>query len=148
MSIGNKRNILYQKSNGLYTVQWDDDDWISENGVELIMNGIESDVDVVCFNNFTDIEQWGKNRYFHKYVSLKYAPPNQLIDYENNIINCTPDQKSVIKSNITKQVKFYDMNHGEDWFYMRDILPFLHTEFYINQFIYLYLNILLLIVYA
>ena len=138
MSIGNKRNILYQKSNGLYTVQWDDDDWICQNGIDKIMNAIETNADVITYNNYTDIEQWGKHRNFHKYISIKNNPP--IIDYDNNQIFSSPDQKSVIKTEIARQVKFYDMNHSEDWFFMRDILPFLKTEFLINEFIYLYLN--------
>lgn len=140
MSIGNKRNELNNLSNGKYVIQWDDDDWIMEGGIDLIMEGIKSDVDVVSFNQWCDIEQWGKLRYFHKYCSLKYTPPNNKIDYENAIINFTPDQKNAIKTKIAKQIKFYDLNHAEDSYYMRDILPLLKTEHYINEFIYLYLN--------
>lgn len=140
MSIGNKRNELNKLSKGKYIVQWDDDDWIIEGGIDLIMEGIKNDVDVISFNQWCDIKQWGKLQYFHKYCSLEYSPPNNKIDYENAVMNFTPDQKNVIKSVITKQVKFYDINHGEDSYYMRDILPLLKTEYHIDKFIYLYLN--------
>ena len=138
MSIGNKRNLLYEKANGLYTIQWDDDDWISDDGIAKIMEGIKSGCDVVTFNNYTDIPQWGRLQYFHKYISIKNNP--SFIDYINSKIFSSPDQKSVIKTELAKQVKFYDMNHSEDWFFMRDILPLLKTEYYINEFIYLYIN--------
>jgi glycosyltransferase involved in cell wall biosynthesis len=140
LTIGEKRNNLNGLAKGKYVVQWDDDDWISEDGIFKIMEGIKSDCDVVSFDNYCDIQQWGRLRYFHKYCSLKYAPPVGKIDYDNSIITCTPDQKSAIKRDIIKKVKFYEMNHSEDWFYMRDILPHLKTEHYINEFIYLYLN--------
>ena len=140
MSIGNKRNELNKLANGKYIVQWDDDDWISSNGIDMIMSAINMDVDVISFNQWCDIKQWGKLRHFHKYCSLKYTPPNNKIDYENAIINFTPDQKCVIKTEIANQIKFYDLNHAEDSYYMRDILPLLKTEYYIDEFIYLYLN--------
>lgn len=140
MSIGNKRNELNKLSKGKYIVQWDDDDWIMDGGIDLIMKGIETDVDVISFNQWCNIEEWGKLKNFHKYCSLKYTPPNNKIDYENAIMNFTPDQKNVIRTEIAKQVKFYDLNHGEDSYYMRDILPLLKTEHYIDKFIYLYLN--------
>ena len=140
MSIGNKRNKLNELSKGKYVVQWDDDDWIMDGGIDLIMEGIKTDVDVISFNQWCDIEQWGKLKHFHKYCSIRFAPPNNKIDYENAIMNFTPDQKNVIKTNIAKQVKFYDLNHAEDSYYMRDILPLLKTEHNIDKFIYLYLN--------
>ena len=140
MSIGNKRNKLNNLSKGKYVVQWDDDDWIMDGGIDLIMEGIKTDADVISFNQWCNIEQWGKLKHFHKYCSIKYAPPNNKIDYENAIMNFTPDQKNVIKTNIAKQVKFYDLNHAEDSYYMRDILPLLKTEHNIDKFIYLYLN--------
>ena len=138
LTIGEKRNQLNQLVKGKYVVQWDDDDWISDDGIDKIMKGIESDCDVISFNNYCDIKQWGKLRYFHKFISIKNNPP--IINYEDSKIYSTPDQKSVIKSDIAKKVKFYNMNHSEDWFFMRDIIPYLKTEYYINEFIYLYLN--------
>jgi glycosyltransferase involved in cell wall biosynthesis len=140
ITIGQKRNNLNEMAKGKYVVQWDDDDWIHPNGIDMIMEGIKSDVDVISYNHYTDIKEWGKLQNLHKYCSLKYKPPIGKIDYENSIITCTPDQKSVIKNEIAKSVKFYNMNLNEDWTYMRDILPFLKTEFYINEFIYFYLN--------
>jgi len=136
--IGEKRNKLNQLAKGKYVVQWDDDDWISADGISKIMKGIESECDVISFNNYCNIEQWGKLQYFHKFVSIKNNPP--VIDYEDSKIFSTPDQKSVIKSDIAKKIKFYNMNHSEDWFFMRDIIPYLKTEYYIDEFIYLYLN--------
>jgi hypothetical protein len=140
LTIGEKRNKLNEMANGKYIVQWDDDDWICEGGIDMIMKGIESDCDVITYNHYTDIKQWGKNQYFHKYYSIKFAPPKEVVDYENNIIQIVPDQKCVIKSEIAKQIKFLKMNFQEDMFYGKHILPHIKNEFYINQFIYLYLN--------
>jgi hypothetical protein len=140
MTIGDKRNKLNEMAKGKYIVQWDDDDWICKAGIDMIMKGIESDCDVISYNHYTDIKQWGKNQYFHKYYSIKFAPPKEVVDYENNIIQIVPDQKCVIKSEIAKQVKFLKMNFQEDMFYGKHILPYLKTEYYINEFIYLYLN--------
>ena len=140
LTIGEKRNFLNEMAKGKYIVQWDDDDWIHPNGIDMIMEGIETDVDVISYNHYTDIKEWEKLRHFHKYYSIKYSEPLGKIDYKNGIITCTPDQKCVIKSEIVKNVKFYNMNHNEDWTFMRDIIPFLKTEYHINEFIYLYLN--------
>jgi glycosyltransferase involved in cell wall biosynthesis len=140
MTIGQKRNKLNELANGKYVVQWDDDDWISSNGIDMIMSAINMDVDVISYNHFTDIKDWGRLQHFHKYYSIKYPPPIGKTDYDNSIIQCTPDQKCVIKTEIAKKIKFYNMNHAEDSYYMRDILPYLKTEYYIDEFIYLYLN--------
>ena len=50
MPIGEKRNRLNSMANGKYVVQWDDDDWISEDGIELIMEGIKMDVDCITYD--------------------------------------------------------------------------------------------------
>ena len=140
MTIGEKRNRLNEMANGEYVVQWDDDDWICENGINMIMEGIKSNCDVISYNHYTNIEEWGHNRYFHKYYSLRYAPPHEIVDYQNNIIKIVPDQKCVFKREIIKKVKFLHMNFQEDMFFGKHILPFLKTEHYIDEFIYQYLN--------
>ena len=138
LTIGGKRNLLNQKAKGKYIVQWDDDDWIHPNGIDMIMEGIKTDVDVVTFNNYTDIKQWGKHQHFHKFISLKNNPART--DYEKSEIYCPPDQKSVLKTEIVRNIKFWNMNHAEDWYYMIDINPYLKTEHKIEEFIYLYMN--------
>ena len=124
ITIGEKRNQLNELAQGKYIVQWDDDDWICEGGIDMIMEGIKTDSDVITYNHYSNIEEWGELKHFHKYCTLAYTPPNGTIDYENAIMKYTPDQKCVIKSEIAKRIKFYHMTHGEDSYYMRDILPF------------------------
>ena len=42
MPLGEKRQKLNEMSKGKYVVQWDDDDWIVEGGIDLIMDAIKN----------------------------------------------------------------------------------------------------------
>ena len=48
VSIGQKRTDMYQKANGLFVVQWDSDDWISEDGISKIVKAINNNQEVDC----------------------------------------------------------------------------------------------------
>src|SRR6185503_2246700 len=69
MSIGEKRHKMYLNSKSAYTLQWDSDDWISENGIELIMQALKEEPDCVTFEEYVNIN--GKE--FKGNHSLKYT---------------------------------------------------------------------------
>jgi glycosyltransferase involved in cell wall biosynthesis len=49
ISIGTKRQQMYELCKGKYAWQIDDDDWISENAIDLILDEIDKDMDCITF---------------------------------------------------------------------------------------------------
>lgn len=134
MTIGAKRQKLVDISNGKYIVMWDDDDWIHPNGINLIMEGLRSDVDVVCYNYSANIDVDNVTNCNRK-ISIHHK--NELID---GILYVKPDCKNPIKKELINKVKFRDVSWSEEFFFKMDLAPFLKTEFKIEEDIYQILN--------
>jgi glycosyltransferase involved in cell wall biosynthesis len=136
VTIGEKRNDLYQRAKGKYAVQWDSDDWIHPQGVKLIIEALQSNPDVDCctYEEFIDID--GKiQRSNH---SLKYgdwADNQDGFDYVR-----TPFMKSVIKTEIAKSVPVPHIRFGEDHQWSQALKPHLKTEIHIDEQIYKYIH--------
>jgi hypothetical protein len=139
ISIGKKRQLLNEMSNGKYTVQWDDDDWIHKNGVEMIMEGIKSDCDVISYNIYSNVPEGDVIHSYNQYYSIKFDNYPQ-INHTTKSAFFTPSQKQVIKTEIVNKVKFYDIRYQEDVYFRDNIKSYLKTEYYIDEFLYLYLN--------
>ena len=135
MTIGEKRNKLNAMANGKYVVQWDDDDWICENGIDLIMEGISTDVDCITYDSPCNKPPLDTNRMF-KY-SIKY---NYTYDKNIDTFFLSPDQKCVIKKEIVDKVKFKEIRYQEDLQFLYDIHPYLNTEYRIEKNVYFNLN--------
>lgn len=134
MTIGEKRQKLNEMAKGKYVVQWDDDDWIHPDGIKLIMEGIETDVDVISYHYSSDIGIVDKVNHPRK-VSIKYK--NVLRD---GIWWVSPDPKNPIKKEILDKVRFQDTSWSEEYYYKLDIKSLLKTEYQIDKYIYMFLN--------
>ena len=136
ITIGHKRQLLNEMAKGKYVVQWDDDDWIHPNGIEMIMKGIESDADVISYNYSCDIPLDDKSSYPRK-VSIKHS---NIGDFENKVLYVTPDPKNPIKREILNKIKFQDVSHSEEYYFKWDLRLYLLTEYKIEEDIYQILN--------
>lgn len=136
ITIGEKRNYLYQRAKGKYAVQWDSDDWIHPQGIKLIIEALQNNPDVDCctYEEFIDID--GKiQRSNH---SLKYA---DWCDNFDGFDYCrTPFMKSVIKTEIAKSVPIPHIRFGEDHQWSQALKPHLKTEIHIDEQIYKYIH--------
>lgn len=135
MTIGEKRELLYKEANGLYSIQLDDDDQLSRNAIELILEAIKSnpEVDCVTFEEYIEIDGVVQ-RSNH---SLKYddwADRQDGYDYIR-----TPFMKDVIKTEIARSVPIPHIRFGEDHEWSKRLKPFLKTEIHINQQLYRYI---------
>lgn len=137
MTIGGKRELLYKRAKGLYSIQVDDDDELAPNAIQLILEAIKSnpEVDCITFEEHIDID--GKiQRSNH---SLKYD------DWHNNYDGFdyvrTPFFKSVIKTEIAKSVPIPHIRFGEDHQWAQALKSHLHTEIHIDEQIYRYIHI-------
>lgn len=136
MTIGEKRELLYQRANGLYSIQVDDDDELAPNAIQLILDAIRNnpDVDCVTFEEHIDID--GKiQRSNH---SLKYDDWHDNFDGFDYVR--TPFMKSVIKTEIAKSVPVPFERFGEDHQWAQALKPHLKTEVHIDQQIYRYIH--------
>jgi len=134
MTIGEKREKLYQMANGLYSWQIDDDDDIAPNAIQLILEPIKSnpEIPVITF----------KERCM---MNGEYKSSNHSIRYEKwqdnfdgyDYVRC-PFYKDVIRTDIAKSVPFERIRYNEDERWSMAIKSLLTDEIHIEEELYYY----------
>lgn len=132
MSIGEKREVLYLNSAGLYSWQIDDDDDISPGSISKIMEALRQNPDCITFKELCTIN--GKQQLSNH--SLKYADWADNQDGYDYVR--TPYMKDVIRTEIAKSVPVPHIRFGEDHAWSRALKPNLKTEVHIDNIVYLY----------
>lgn len=139
ITIGEKRQRLYELSIGEYSVQIDDDDMIAPDYIEKVLNAVKSNPDCVCYFehvNFSgqtkvschsnDFADWGEN----------------FTDKQGQFYNYirTPFFKDVIKTDICRQIPVPNIRYAEDIEWARALKKsgLIRTEVFINEFMYFY----------
>lgn len=136
ISIGEKRNDLYQRAYGKFVVQWDSDDWIHPHGLKLIIEALQDNSDVDCCTYEEHIDMDGKiQRSNH---SLKYDDWHDVYDGYDYVR--TPFMKSVIKTEIAKSVPVPFIRYSEDYQWAKALKEKLKTEIHIDKQIYRYIH--------
>lgn len=136
-SIGSKRNELLDRSNGKYIAFIDDDDRISDDYFNLLIPGLEKGVDCCSLKGI--ITEDGQNpllfEHSIKYNEYKTNPEGIPVRYERY-----PNHLNAIRSDIARQFKFPEKNHGEDTDWATQIFKsgLLKTEYYIDEVLYYY----------
>lgn len=140
--IGEKREDMYQKSNGLYSVQWDSDDGISMGGLKKIIDAIETNplIDCITYEEYINID--GKEMRGNH--SIKYE--DWMGDGNKELSDGfhfwrTPFMKSVIRTDIAREIPIPHIRFGEDHQFAIAIKPYLKTETHIPEQIYRYIHI-------
>ena len=141
VTIGEKRNDLYQRAKGKYVVQWDSDDWIAKDGVMQIVTALQNnpDVDCVTYEEHCDID----GKIFKSNHSLQYSGwygEGSHPLHDGFHFHRTPFFKDVIKTEIAKFVPVKHERFGEDHLWAIDLYPNLETEIHIEQPIYHYIH--------
>lgn len=133
--IGVKRNRLLERANGKYIAFIDSDDTISPHYIQLIMEGIEKDVDCCSLKGVISVDGVYDGIFEH---SLKYddwRTTGNEVKYERyqNHLNTS-------RASIAKQFKFPETTFGEDhvWSKAMHESGLLQTEHYIDDVIYFY----------
>jgi glycosyltransferase involved in cell wall biosynthesis len=132
ISVGEKRNILLNKSIGKYVCFIDDDDVISPVYLMSILNAIDkcnSDVITFCGD----------------YVENEIRTPFSISMVhrgnfnEPNMFYRLPNHLCPVKREIALSCQFTDKNFGEDSDYAEKINKYLKNEYHIQEKLYFYM---------
>jgi len=135
MTIGEKRELLYNHSNGIFSWQVDSDDMIAQNAIELILNAIKSNPEVDCI---TFQEKCLMNGEYKKSNhSLRYSQWADNTDGYDYVRS--PFYKDVIRTDIAKSVPFPHIRYNEDEQFSMALYPHLSTETHIDEELYYYI---------
>lgn len=133
---GSKRNLLYQKAIGKYSISIDDDDNIPLYFISELLEAAKSNADCFATNgiittNGQDELQWFIS-IFNPYCDSEINGKKCYLRYPNHI--------SPIKSEIAKQVLFPEIFIGEDYNWATQIhqRELLKTEHVITKPMYFY----------
>jgi hypothetical protein len=136
ITIGEKRNTLYRRANGLYSMMVDDDDWLHPEAMPYIVDELKAeDCDCVGYKELCVFD--GK-RVESSNFSIKYGGWADNVDGFNHVR--TPFFKTPIKTRLCLQCPIPSIRFGEDHEFAKAIYPLLQKENYIDEFIYHYIH--------
>lgn len=131
--LGTKRKEMLSKAQGLFTCAIDDDDWISENYVRLIVEAIKNNpaVDNLKINGIitTDGEnpkKWIISCHFEDWFE------------EEGVYYRTPNHICPIKTELVRIAGFDEVAWGEDYPFSQRIKPLVKSEVEIEEPLYFY----------
>lgn len=137
MTIGEKREGLYKRASGIYSLQIDSDDMIADNAIELILEAIKQEPDCITFQEKCIIDGVEfKSNHSHEYHD--WDGDGQKIFSDGFAYHRTPFFKSVIKTSIAQSVPIPHIRFGEDHEWARLLKEHLHSEIHIPEYLYIY----------
>lgn len=140
ISVGKKRDILYQKAKGKYSWQIDDDDNISFDGIQKVMDALKEKPDCVTFQEHCLIDnvEFKSN---HSRTYTDWEGDGQKLLADGFHYHRTPFFKSVIRTDYCNHIGVGDRRFGEDHEFAILIHPMLVKEVHIDEDIYLYRHV-------
>lgn len=137
-SIGEKRNILLERSSAKYIAFIDDDDLISFDYISKVKNACIADPDVIGMHLLHYENSLLRGLTYH---SLRYSKWWEERDTTSSLMRYyrNPNHLNPVKRDLALKVKFPLISMGEDKEYSKQLLPLLKTETYVYEPIYYYL---------
>ena len=132
LTTGGKRNLLLTKAVGDYVAFVDDDDLVSDNYVQLILQAIKTGPDC-CSLTGQMTNKRGNFKFVH---SLKY---DHWFKDGQVYFRC-PNHLNAVKRELALKTAFVELTVGEDKDYSLRLQPLLKTEVQIDETIYYYLT--------
>lgn len=127
-TVGRKRNDLLSLAQGEYVSFIDDDDWVSDDYIDSLLEGIKKGVDVVCFE-------------------VLYVPNKKRVVYDakfpkdrenRRYYERLPNHIMCINRELAKSVGFDDINFGEDALFAKRLKRRLKNQVIISKVLYYY----------
>ena len=139
-SVGTKRNQVLDQANGKFVCFIDDDDMISAEYFDDIMNSIIENgdkIDVIGFNGMYYVDEKPNLVFKHssKFNDYKGLEDLTIVQYRKcNHLN-------PVKTKIARQIRFNEISFGEDADYSERLYQsdLLKNETYIDKILYHYL---------
>lgn len=129
MSVGKKRNVLIHKARGEYICFIDDDDFITENYLNLILQKLNKDILIIRIDHRINGEQ---SKQIQPSLYIDNLETNEIIFRANHLHLC-PHLKDK-----ASWVKFQEINFAEDLDYSQRLIPFIQNYDSITEAIYIY----------
>lgn len=132
VTTGEKRNDLYAKAKGMYSVSIDDDDWIPTDYVKRVLVAASHNADCITYKGFMTTNGASRVNFvlrlgekYEERGGVYYRFPNHIVP---------------IKTDICKQVKFQNITMGEDYKWAKEINDkgLIKTEYFIDYEMYHY----------
>ena len=132
-SVGKKRNDLIEKAKGKYVCFIDDDDFISDNYLNVILNHLNFDYDIVLIA-ISQILDGNITKTIIPSLYIDNVVSNNSI-FKTNHFHLCPHKKS-----IAKLVLFDCINFSEDMIYSQKIVQYITNYFLVEEPLYLYFD--------
>jgi hypothetical protein len=131
--LGTKRKLMLSKAKGFFTCAIDDDDWVSENYIYLIVNAIKNNADIDCIGINGIITTNGEN-------PKKWIISCHFEDWfeKDDVYYRTPNHICPIKTELVRIADFKEVSWGEDYPFSQSIKPLLLKEATIEEPLYYY----------
>lgn len=132
-SIGLKRESLVQSATGKYVAFVDDDDDISNDYVDSLLEGIRHNPDVVTFKQYCYIND-------NPVSIINFSLNNKENEgyVAGTTVNRQPFHVCAWRSSIAKKYSFTDKNYSEDWYWAQQLIKASKTEYHIDKAIHSY----------
>jgi len=132
LSIGKKREALVNRAKGKYVCFLDDDDKISPDYIETLVDLCKQGADVCTFRAFIKLfNGWGTlNMSLENEINEEFTP--------NKLINRPPWHICPVKREYATLYEFPDINNAEDWQWFSKVLKHCNTEAHTNKYLYEY----------
>jgi len=133
ITTGRKRNFLVDLAKGTFIVFIDDDDEVSDDYVESIVNAIKENPQVDCIGMEGYITFDGGSRKEWS-ISIQHGHWHETPTHYLR----TPNHISPVRKDIAARCKFPEISYGEDMEYSKRVLPYCKREVYLNKCLYHY----------
>ena len=133
MSIGQKRNMLLTQSTGEYVAFVDDDDMVSPDYIEKVLNALTKNPDCSSLTGEIVFSDGYSRPFIH---SLRYT--QWIDDHEGKVYYRPPNHLNAVRRAIAVQVGFPPWYSGEDRSFSMGIRHYLKKEEWIEGVIYNY----------
>lgn len=131
MMLGHKRNVMVELAQGKYIVFVDDDDRISDDYIQQLLDATASNADSIVFQAMVSLnKEPAKLCYYSKDVKQDYNADGAYYRIPNHIC--------CVKRSVALKSSFPNVLYGEDAGYGKVLLKHLKTEHKIDKVLYYY----------